>query len=268
MADINPFVGNEEVASDLYGNGFRIGLYLQSLGLLLCGIRGKSRGVKLTCGPFLIALLASFTSLARSRAISPAEGAVILLLASILGSTAAPAAGHPDAIVGEGVASFSLILALVWLVVMYILYWAKLSLVLPDLGTTGDTWFFVKVKIAGWFRIFMLVQGCISMPLSALATIWFGLATIVIGGKAWRSGEDVDMSPAERERAVLFSRAGAVLGLITFIFAIAGVEMTIRWNGLVPQDDISRPGQVVPLVIGIFVLADGFMSIWTSAERD
>lgn len=42
MADEYPFAGNEEVASDLHGNDFRIGLYLQSLGLL-CGIRGNPR---------------------------------------------------------------------------------------------------------------------------------------------------------------------------------------------------------------------------------
>jgi len=92
-------IGNQEIASDLYGTGIRIGLYLQVHGILFSCMRGKSRGIMLTCYAFLIAVLASWTTLALDQQISPAEFIVIMNLANIMFAACSATVCHPKAII-------------------------------------------------------------------------------------------------------------------------------------------------------------------------
>lgn len=73
----------------------------------------------------------------------------------------------------------------------------------------------------------------------------------MLRGQSMGFGKDVEMSKFDGEGAIMGSQRMTGFGLIVFIFSIAGVEMTIRWNGLVPQDDVSKPGQLVPLIMGM-----------------
>jgi hypothetical protein len=46
-------------------------------------------------------------------------------------------------------------------------------------------------------------------------------------------------------------------GFSILILTIAGVEKIIQYNALSPDFDLSRPGQIIPLVLGIIVFIDG-----------
>jgi hypothetical protein len=39
-----------------------------------------------------------------------------------------------------------------------------------------------------------------------------------------------------------------------------GVEKIIAYNDLSPQNDISKPGQIIPLVLGIITVLEGIAS--------
>jgi hypothetical protein len=264
MAESRP--GNQDVASDLYGNGIRVGLYLQTIGMLLTSIRGKSRGIKLTSGAFLIAILASWSNLARKQEISPAESVIILGLANIMFITSGHSFGHPNAIVGEGLAMTALVISFVWFTVVFFLFWGRLCFTLPDLDTPGKTWFFVKVDISGWFRILALVQGSILIPIPVIVIMGIAVILILSSYDAWRSGDPDDFEIENENIAVTASRWAGAVGAISWILTVANVEMTIRWNELTPQSDVSQPGQIIPLVVGIFVFVDGFLSIFTPAQ--
>ena len=75
-------------ASDLYGTGIRVGVYLQSVGMFLASIPGGSKragaGVKLASSANIIAILAAWTILVHYRNISPCEAWLIITLMNML----------------------------------------------------------------------------------------------------------------------------------------------------------------------------------------
>jgi len=51
-----------------------------------------------------------------------------------------------------------------------------------------------------------------------------------------------------------------IQGLMILVLTIAGVEMIIQYNSLAPQNDLSKPGQAIPFVLGIITLIEGAAS--------
>jgi hypothetical protein len=49
-------------------------------------------------------------------------------------------------------------------------------------------------------------------------------------------------------------------GMLILVMTIAGVEKIIDYNALTPQNDLSQPGQVIPLLLGIITLIEGLAS--------
>jgi hypothetical protein len=68
----------------------------------------------------------------------------------------------------------------------------------------------------------------------------------------------------EKERAeyfeMMFRRTMCVWGLMILVLTIAGVEKIIQYNNLAPQNDLSRPGQTIPFVLGIITIIEGTAS--------
>lgn len=48
-----------------------------------------------------------------------------------------------------------------------------------------------------------------------------------------------------------------VWGFFILAMTVAGVEKIIRHNDLSPQEDLSRPGQMIPFVLGIITIIEG-----------
>jgi len=255
--------GNATDASDLYGTGIRIGLYLQSLGMLFSGVniviqhKKGALGVKLLCASNVIAILSSWSAQCRARQMSPAEAWIVLNLVSMLFIPAGVAIYNPHAVVGEALGIFLLGVAIFWIDVAQLWFWATLYRSLPSLGTPGLAWIFVNVRITGWFRDFALV--------GASTGLLFGL--LALGGafwlcvKAWvEKKEDLDVSDDTHGCLSFLAGPGIFVGVV-WIFAVAAAEIMIKSNGLTPQTDLSQPGQSIPFVLGLITLVDGILSI-------
>ena len=46
-------------------------------------------------------------------------------------------------------------------------------------------------------------------------------------------------------------------GLAVLVLTIAGVEKTIQYNALLPTNELARPGQIIPFILGIVTAAEG-----------
>ena len=46
-------------------------------------------------------------------------------------------------------------------------------------------------------------------------------------------------------------------GLAVLVLTIAGVEKTIQYNDLLPTNELARPGQIIPFILGIVTAAEG-----------
>jgi hypothetical protein len=57
-------------------------------------------------------------------------------------------------------------------------------------------------------------------------------------------------------------------GLVILILTIAGVEMIIDYNQLSPQNDLTRPGQIIPFMLGIITVMEGAASAAMPAPLD
>jgi hypothetical protein len=51
-----------------------------------------------------------------------------------------------------------------------------------------------------------------------------------------------------------------IYGFVILVLTIAGVEKIIDYNNLVPQNDLSQPGQLIPFVLGIITVVEGAAS--------
>src|SRR5271163_1828400 len=142
--------GSALAASDLYGLGIRVGLYVQSGGMLLscCPLNKRfGTGIKLASASNMIAILASRTVPVRNGEISPCEAWLIISLMAMLSIPASVAVFNPHTIIGEGVGIFLICVALVWTNAAELWFWTRLYSDLPSLGTPGLIWFFVDVSV-------------------------------------------------------------------------------------------------------------------------
>jgi len=49
--------------------------------------------------------------------------------------------------------------------------------------------------------------------------------------------------------------------LVFWVFAIAASEEIIKYNDLSPETSFAKPGQIIPLVIGLIVFVDGILTL-------
>lgn len=256
--------GSSVAASDIYGTGVRFGIYFQVFGMLLSCIRLKSQGLKLTSAASALAILVSWTILVQRKELSGAEAWMILSLVSLFVLPAASAVSAPKNIVGEGVGLVALLVSQFWFIVAYIWFWASLYKTLPSLDTSDSAWFFVAVNIKHWFRLYMLISGCLMYLPVAITTCAAGAVLVYLSCRAWLKGaaEIRGQTKKQIKAGENVSRALALIGIVIWVFGIAGVEMMIKYNGLEPASDFTYPGQTIPLAIGSVVLIDGIFAIF------
>ena len=141
---------------------------------------------------------------------------------------------NPSAIVGEAFGIFVLGVSLFWISVAQLWFWAKLSRELPSLGTPGLAWFFVNVRIDGWYRTFALVGTSVSI-IVAIVEVGFTWWLCWLAFEAWTEGND-DIDVDENFRAVISLLALGFLGMgfIVWVFGLAAAEVMIKANGLTP----------------------------------
>ena len=81
----------------------------------------------------------------------------------------------------------------------------------------------------------------------------------------WVLGMTDDMEIEDREEKLRkfqqnSRRFWVILGVVTLVLTIAGIEKTIDYNDLSPQNDLSQPGQAIPFILGIITVIEGLAS--------
>jgi len=262
--------GSSVAASDLYGTGVRVGIYLQTFGMLFSCIRLKCSGMKLAGASIILALLGSWCVVLHRQEISPVEAWIILAMIGVLYLPAGCAISCPRAIVGEGVGTFAMLAATLWHTFAMIVFWASIYKKLPILDTPDVAFFFAKVSIRHWFRDFMLAISIFQLVFDFIICIG-GASLLIIGAQSWCEGEDEPdlerlLPNYDLEDGEALFRSSAVFCAIPCLIGIVGIEMMIKWNGLHPVSDMAQPGQAIPLAIGIIILVDGLMGLCQPAR--
>ncbi|KAF2198963.1 hypothetical protein GQ43DRAFT_137191 [Delitschia confertaspora ATCC 74209] len=301
------FVGSETAAQDVYGIGVRVGLYLQGAGMILCMLRSRTSGagVKLVSGSITISMLASWTVLASNMEFSPCEAYLVLFLLTAMLAPGKMVLFNVDSLVGEGLGLCAIFVTELWMCAAHGWLFARLCITLPELGTENVAFFFAKVSLDGWFRVFMLVL-CVLLDwpttllwaVKVVQALQVSIAVFQRGSS--RMTEDelkkaniYDMvSPLRKlfqkqfdtaivsetevqaywtwlegyEARVKFAIKVGV-PLVLWIFAVTTVETTIRWNNLTPSNDLGSPGQLIPFITGICIFLDGLLVVCRPRAR-
>lgn len=73
--------------------------------------------------------------------------------------------------------------------------------------------------------------------------------------------QDPPLSESNKKKwdkfVIIWRRIQCYWGFCILILTVAGVEKIIDYNDLSPQNDLSQPGQMIPLILGIITLIDG-----------
>lgn len=266
--------GNSAAAGDLYGLGVRVGLYLQTLGMLLSLIgagkdsvqdKKSGAGLKLAISANMLAILFSTVTLIRRKTISPCETWLILTLIQQLIYASWSALCNPYTVSGEGIGIFALCFANVAVAAVTVQFWATTYNELPLLGTPNLAWFYVNVVLNHWFRIFSLVGASLNIFANALLVLAVS-PLMVIAWEAWWNGKKKDVTDMDWLR-YLGIFLTIFLALPVWVMTIAGAEEIIKGNNLTPQTDLSQPGQSIPLAIGIITSVDGLAAFVRVCRR-
>jgi hypothetical protein len=115
----------------------------------------------------------------------------------------------------------------------------------------------------------MLVVGCVLLAVSFLTAL---TSTILISKatSTWYAGEteaEIPWSKDQKDVLKSFRYSQCIAGLFMWVLAIISCEKIIQWNGLSPENDLSRPGQAIPLVVGILILMDGILNLLKEPAR-
>ena len=184
--------GSSPAAADLYGIGIRIGIYLQSIGMLMSLVREGRGSYKLAVSANPIAVLISWTILARREAFSPCEAWLVLSIIGLLFFPAGASLCNVTNIAGEGIGIFTVVVSSTWLFISMLWLFVSLIYRLPQLGTSNVAWIFVRVPLDGWFRIFMLVVASLFLMSSLLTTV--GAALLIEQARKCYGGDNIHQS--------------------------------------------------------------------------
>lgn len=268
--DINP-TGDQQFAADIYGAGVRAGFYLQSFGTLLSLWSANPTtgiGVKLAGAANIIAILTSWSFEVSNKTISPSEAYLVLFLISVLQIPVVVATLNLNTILGEGIGLFAVQFAALCTNGATVWFWATGYKQLPILNTKNLVWFFAKVSVTGWFRIFMLVVTSIALLIS-LSGAYFNVKHFgPVVWKNWRHGDRGlrdhiqqirKLYPLKIQKAIM--RFMCIFGIAQWIFTVLGIEYIIQYNDLMPEQDATKPGQTIPVILGCFIFVDGVATV-------
>lgn len=218
-------------------------------------------GVKLTASAIIISILSSWTALVRRKDISPCESWLVITVLAAMGQAGALGFTNYHSIEGEGLGMVMMAIALLWLNISNMWFWVNLSRTLPSLGTKDLVWFFAPVHVNHWFRSMMIVTS----SLNFLICIFVGLVCVQMISSAirfWATGKADTLRPQWDSDSLTGLRLFVcVFCFVVWLLTIASAEKIIVYNDLAPENDLSKPGQMIPFVIGLIVFVDGLLAV-------
>lgn len=278
--------GDTSAASDLYGIGVRIGIYLQSAGMLVALWEESGKGYKIAVSANVIGILVAWSILMERNTFSFSEA---YLVVSEIGCFMIPG-GYLildiTTAAGEIVGSIGVIIAVAWMNAGSMWLFTTHYRQLPLLGTSNSGFFFARVRLDGWYRPLIITFSSIACVFTLLTIYFVTLMNYFVLLKCGDDEEKVEEAFKEAVRAgrtarlshflgrdpdkawaslvaitKVYKREACVMGVVIWVFQVATCEMTIQWNGLTPENSLTKPGQTIPLLVGIIIAADGIFSI-------
>lgn len=275
-------IGNNDAASDLYGLGIRIGLYLQGFSFVINSIfaRPKERSSQvLPTVTIVFALLCSQSILAQDRSISPAELLVTINLTAI-------ALGPALLLIvvtrmnGQATALLLTIIGMIFSQIINLWFWFGGHQKLPLFGTQNLTPIdYVPSKPTA-------INGSGSHNMKTIAILYFILSILLLVGPSsvrwWlmavrycqgRVERDVTMVEWAQDSTYIIFNGSArakeatikgsilILAFIALPIMINTVEKLIDMNDLTPNNELNSPGQLIPLITGVVVMVDSVVLV-------
>ncbi|CAH0023486.1 unnamed protein product [Clonostachys rhizophaga] len=259
--------GNEVAAQDLYGLGVRLGIYLQAIGMCLSVLRLQANSFKITCSGLMVAILVCWTRLVVEKEISPAEAFLIILLTSVLSYPALSSILCPNALVGESLGIITTCVANIWHGIALIVFWAVLYNKLPALGTPNKVFLFASWRMDGGFRIFALIFSVINFNV-IMGTVAMSAILLRMSFLNWKYETNDSLGYRWTGRFEGAARISAAASIIPIVIFIVSIEMDIKANDLTPTQQLSQPGQALPLAIGAITFLDCFLALVGTPNDD
>lgn len=245
-------LGSEQAATELYGLGVRIGMYLQGIAFLFRLTDTEPiPPMSITLIPFSI--YCGWAKVVSRRTISPAESLVVMGIIAVVyfpNSISLTYFIRKEKFTITTALASALNFATMWFSKLAVLwFWSVGWKVLPRLETENVTFFFAKIAIDNrGYRIFALTYAIISTIQGLVST---------------RSYLRIQISPQPHDIKILFRSlwvGSFYLGFVSSITVlIVGVELSIVWNKLEPNTDLAAPSQLIPLVGGIISMVEAVL---------
>ncbi|PYI00544.1 hypothetical protein BO78DRAFT_267513, partial [Aspergillus sclerotiicarbonarius CBS 121057] len=258
--------GNTASARDLYGIGVRVGIYLQSIGLLISLWVESGKGYKLAISANALGILVAWTIFMDRRTFSFCEAYLIITEVQCFLVPGVAILSDNQIFPGEVVGHLGFVMAIFWQYVGSFWLIASHYAHLPRLGTSDSTWFFVRIRLDGWFRIFSIVIHSMFPFFDISQNL-----KVAMNFRTWApwaendQPQDIHATTSRETRPVsgrdkftqLTKYVIRVVGFLSWLYCVVVCEMTIKWNGLTPENSLTSPGQTIPLVCGIIIATDG-----------
>ncbi|EGX52827.1 hypothetical protein AOL_s00007g163 [Orbilia oligospora ATCC 24927] len=252
-------LGNDNAAQDLYGTGVRVGLYLQSSGLALYNYssdKHSRQGLKIASGSICIAILSPWFVFAAQQAFSPCEAFIVLLMLSSLFPPGSTLRNIDDAVGQQILGLVAILLSTLGISLAFIWTFGKLVVTLPELGTKNVVFFCTRVSLKGWFRWLALTY----FSIDAITTLFFSFKLVKLIKLSWTFRSHGDLKLHTEKWFPKLEGLDRAIQWAVRVWVITMIELTIRWNHLEPASDFRAPGQLIPLISGIFIFIDSLLA--------
>ncbi|KAF3214015.1 hypothetical protein TWF106_009369 [Orbilia oligospora] len=253
-------LGNDNAAQDLYGTGVRVGLYLQSSGLALYNFssdKHSRQGLKIASGSLCIAILLPWFVFAAQQAFSPCEAFIVILMLSSLFPPGSTLRNIDDAVGQQILGLVAILLSTLGVSLAFIWTFSKLVVTLPELGTKNVVFFFARVSLKGWFRWLALTY----FSIDAIFTLLFSFKLVQLIKLSWTFRRHGDLGLHTENWFPKLEGWDRAMQWAVRVWVITMIELTIRWNHLEPASDFRAPGQLIPLISGIFIFIDSLLAV-------
>ena len=242
---------------DLYGVGIRVGLYLQWISTLLSTIFVPGDEDILRVANLLVQS-AIFVALLHLSARGDLHAVDAVLATWLVFGALSSLSGSGINPLGCFSGTFRVLFYTAFASYACWFWFSGLDAILARDNGCGGVAFFGGTSITGPFRDFNKVAAIIGLTVCTA----FIIANVWVAFKRYQRKTSPDASPP---RPVVELSLLLISGII-IILSIASIEYLIKANNIVDIDDVNSIGQLLPLLVGVFGIADAVFDISQSPK--
>lgn len=247
-------------SQDLYGIGVRVGLYCQWAATVLASIKlpEATAAMKTTTLCFQCATFSALVLITVRGDITQPEVLIVLPL-SFGGFIAANVPSYSNHQSGSGSGSAAGIFGIMQIFGAFVGYnlwfwWYGVN-VMGSSSCKYYTLIFAKVeihKVRVLGILFSTISGILFIVFEVFFVSWAGMVIL----KTTPHGAITRFSQVRKQLGTTSTArwrlwVSSSLGVLSILYLVIMIEMTIRWNGGVGANTMENVGQLIPLVIGL-----------------